>query len=48
MHNDQFNPGSHVTVALDAARELPASSSLPFELPDFELPDFSSLFGGGK
>merc|ERR1719238_500967 len=46
VHNNQFDPESHVKVALDAAKELPAASPCPFEMP--ELPDFSSLFGGAK
>lgn len=34
MHNNQFDPESHVPVTLDAAKELPADSPFPFELPD--------------
>ena len=43
IHNNQFDPESHVTVALEAAKELPSASPFPFELPDF-----SSLFAGSK
>ena len=35
----RFDPQSHVTVCLEAAKELPSGPKLPFELPDF-----SSLF----
>ena len=45
----QFDPDSHVTVALEAAKELPAASPFPFELPELELPelpDFGALFKG--
>jgi peroxiredoxin len=41
MHNNQFDPESHVAVTLAAAKELPAASPFPFELPDF-----SALFAG--
>merc|ERR1711871_1859295 len=33
VHNNQFDPESHVKVTLDAAKELPAASPFPFELP---------------
>ena len=51
VHNNQFDTDSHVTTTLEAAAELPAGGSSPFdgiELPKFELPDFSSFFGGAK
>merc|ERR1719163_1060469 len=46
VHNNQFDPESHVTVALEAAKELPSASPFPFDLP--ELPDFGALFAGSK
>ena len=42
VHNSQFDTDSHVQITLEAAKELPAASPFPFEMP--ELPDFSSLF----
>lgn len=42
-HNNQFDPASHVGISLEAAKEL-KSTSPGFELPAFELPDFSTIF----
>lgn len=40
VFNNQFDIDSHIKKTLEAAKALPAGSA------GFQLPDFSSLFGG--
>ena len=45
VHNNQFDPESHIAVTLDAAKELKTPSPLEglfegLKLPEFEMPKF--------